>query len=296
MNSAKSSSGGAEILDRGYRRYEGARSGTRGAVRSLAWQTIRSILGVGRPARHKVFPVIVVLIAALPAVVFVGVALVVGDLGEADSRNYLELFALSVAAILVFTAMVAPEALVRDRRDRMFSLYLSTPLTRGTYLGAKVAAVLAVMMIITFGPVLLALFGYTVVGIGPSGVGEWFKVLFRLAAASLTISAVMAAVAMACSSVTDRRAFASVAVILITFGGGVAGDVLVNEAVLSHNYGFVDSLSTAVEAAARILGETSDASQPLSETDTWLVALGALGWLAAGAGVVGYRYRKLEAT
>ena len=295
-NNARSSADGTEIHDRGYRKYEGSRSGVVGAVRSLTWQTIRSILGMGRPARHKIFPVIVVVIAALPAVVFVGVAILFRDLGDGSLVNYSDLFGFSVAAILLFAAMVAPEALVRDRRDGMFSLYLSTPLTRSTYMGAKVLAVLAVMMIIALGPVLLALVGYTVAGEGPPGVVEWLEVFLRLTAGSLVISAVMTAVAMAGASVTDRRAFASVAVVLVVLGGSIVSGILIDVAEFSNAYGFLDPLATAGEAATRILGEVSDESQPLWEIDTAVVALGAAAWFVAGAGVVGYKYRELEAT
>ncbi len=295
-SNARSSADGTEIHDRGYRKYEGSRSGVVGAVRSLTWQTIRSILGMGRPARHKVFPVIVVVIAALPAVVFVGVAILFRDLGDGSLVNYSDLFGFSVLAILLFAAMVAPEALVRDRRDGMFSLYLSTPLTRSSYVGAKVGAVLAVMMIIALGPVLLALLGYTVAGDGPPGVVEWLEVFLKLTAGSLLISAVMTALAMAGASVTDRRAFASVAVVLVVLGGTTVSSILINVADFSNAYGFLDPLATAGEAATRILGEVSDESQPLSEIDTGVVALAAAAWFAAGAGVVGYKYRKLEAT
>ena len=296
---AKSSADGTEIHDRGYRKYEGARSGLAGAIRSLAWQTIRSILGLGRPARHKVFPVIVVVIAGLPAVVFLGFALLFRDLGDDSLVNYSDLFGFSVAPIMVFAAMVAPEALVRDRRDGMFSLYLSTPLTRSSYVGAKVLAVLVVMMIIALGPVLLALLGYTVVGDGPPGVVEWLKVLFRLIAAGLVISAVMAAVSMAGSSVTDRRAFASVTVILVIFGGAIVSGILVDAAEFSDAYGFLDPMGTAGEMATRILGEApaeDPSASGLSEIDTAVVALGATSWFVAGAGIVGYKYRKFEAT
>ncbi len=294
---AKSSSDGTEIYDRGYRKYEGARSGVAGAVRSLTWQTIRSILGLGRPARHKVFPVIMVVIAVVPAVVFVGFAVLARDLGP--PANYSDLFAYSVTAILVFTAMVAPEALVRDRRDGMFSLYLSTPLTRGSYVGAKVLAVLAVMMIIALGPVLVALLGYTVVGLGPDGAVEWFGVFLKLTAGSLVISVIMAAVSMAGSSVTDRRAFASATVVLVLLGGAIVSDVLVNTAEYSDAYGLLDPLGTAGHMATRILGETLPEGQSasgLSEVDTGVLALGAAAWFAAGAGIVGYKYRNLEAT
>lgn len=296
---AKSSADGSEIHDRGYRKYEGARSGVAGAVRSLTWQTIRSILGLGRPARHKVFPVIVVVIAGLPAVVFLGVALLFRDLGDDSLVNYSDLFGFSVAPIMVFSAMVAPEALVRDRRDGMFSLYLSTPLTRISYVGAKALAVLGVMMIIALGPVMLALLGYTVVGDGPGDVVEWLKVFFRLTAAGLVISAVMAAVSMAGSSVTDRRAFASVTVILVIFGGAIVSGILVDAAELSNAYGFLDPMGTAGEMATRILGEALPEGQSasgLSAIDTAVVALGTAAWFVAGAGIVGYKYRKLEAT
>ncbi len=291
MNSnAKSSSDGAEIYDRGYRKYEGARSGVAGAVRSLTWQTIRSILGLGRPARHKVFPVIMVVIAVVPAVVFVGFAVLARDLGP--PAHYSDLFGYSVTAILVFTAMVAPEALVRDRRDGMFSLYLSTPLTRVSYVGAKVLAVLAVMMIIALGPVLIALLGYTVVGLGPDGVVEWFRVFLQLTAGSLVISVVMAAVSMAGSSVTDRRAFASVTVVLVIFGGAIVSGILVDTAEFSDVYGLLDPLGTAAQMATWILGE----GQSVLEIDTAVVALGAAAWFAAGACIVGYKYRTLKAT
>lgn len=289
---------GTEIHDRGYRKYEGSRSGVAGAVRSLSWQTVRSILGLGRPARHKVFPVIVIVTAALPAVSFLGFAVLTRDLSDGSPPNYSDLFGFAVTQIMIFTAMVAPEALVRDRRDKMFSLYLSTPLSRVSYLGAKVLAVLAVMMVVALGPVLLALLGYTVLGDGPAGAPEWFRLLFQLTAGSLVISAVMMAVAMAGASVTDRRAFASVAVIMVLFGGVTASELLVNVAEYSNFYGLLDPLGTAGETATRILGESSRASASASElagVDTAVVALGAAAWFAAGACIVGYRYRKLEA-
>lgn len=285
----------SEIHDRGYRTYVGARSGVVGAIRSLVWQTIRSVLGLGRAARHKVFPVIIVVIAAIPAVVFLGIAVLFRDLGDTSPTNYSDLFSFSIGAVIVFAAAVVPEALVRDRRDQMLSLYLSTPLTRRSYLGAKVIAVVGVMMIITLGPVLLALLGYTVVGDGPDGVFDWLQLLVRLTAASLLISAVMAAVSMGCASLTDRRAVASTAVALLVVGGGILISVLVNEADFSSNYILLDPLSTAVEMATRVLGESSESSDLLvAEIDTSVVALASFAWFAVGACVVGYKYNKLE--
>ena len=39
------------IHDLGYRRYEGAREGARGAFRALFWQGVRPMFGLGRPIK-----------------------------------------------------------------------------------------------------------------------------------------------------------------------------------------------------------------------------------------------------
>lgn len=294
-------SDGAAIFGRGYRKYEGARSGIGGAVRSLMWQTIRSILGLGRPARHKVFPVIVLVIAAIPAVVYLGATIIIRDIGQTESGitvNYYELFNFSVFPIVIFSAMVTPEALVRDRLDGMVSMYLSTPLNRLTYLYAKVAAVLSVMLIITFGPVLLALVGYTIIGDGPDGLVEWVKLCFRLFLGGLVIAMVVSAIAMACSSITNRRAFASIAVIMVTIGGLITSEILGNITGYSDLYGLLSPLETATETATRILGESSandNETALLAFVSTGEVAFGCAAWFLVSAAVIGHRYHRLEA-
>lgn len=283
----------ARILDRGYRRYDGERSGRSGAVRSVAWHTTRSILGLGRPARHKVFPVIVIVIAFLPAIAFLGLSILIGDFGEGELRpDYWELFDLSRIPAVLFASMVAPEAIVRDRRDGMFALYLSTPLTRRTYLVAKVAAVLGCLSIITIGPPTLLLLGYTVQSQGPGGVLEWLGVGGRLVVAGIAIAAVLSAIGLAAASLTDRRAFASVAAIMVLIGGLIAGGSLVEGAGLARELWLVSPVDCVVELAPRLFG---DESFSLRGVSTGLVVLGSAGWLFLGAGVVAWRYRKLAA-
>ncbi len=284
--------GGAQILDRGYRRYEGARSGLVGAIRSVAWHSTRSILGLGRKARHKVFPVIVALVAFLPAVIFLGMAMLIGDLLEDEIRPaYWELFGFSWVAIVLFATLVAPEAIVRDRRDGMFSLYLSTPLTRSTYLGAKVIAAMGTLTIIILGPPLLALIGYTLQSQGPDGVTEWFEVLGKLVASGLLIAAVLTAVSLGASSLTDRRAFASVAVIMVLIGSLTVTAVLIEQAGASDNLQAFSPFAV-FEVAPRMFGDRSEDAQGF---DTSLVAAATVGWTAAGAAVMWWRYRRLGA-
>jgi ABC-2 type transport system permease protein len=282
----------ARILDRGYRKYEGSRSGVVGAVRSVAWHTVRSILGLGRKGRHKVFPVIVLAIAFIPSVAFLAISLLLGDFGDEVRPEYWEFFGFSFAAALLFTSLVAPEAIVRDRRDGMYALYLSTPLTRVTYLVAKVAAVFGTLSIIVVGPATLAFLGYTFQGLGPEGLLNGFGVGARVVLAGLAISAVYTAVSLGAASLTDRRAFASVAIILLMLGLSIATSVMVDSAGMPQALRLLDPLSTPLELPARFFG---DRTTEYDEIATLPVILANVGWLGAGAAMIGFRYRKLAA-
>ena len=67
------------ILDRGYRRYDGRRTGTSGAVRALVVHSMQRALGLKRPAGQKILPVLAVFIAYVPAIVFVGLSVLIQD-------------------------------------------------------------------------------------------------------------------------------------------------------------------------------------------------------------------------
>ncbi len=283
----------AQILDRGYRRFDGDRSGVPGAVRSVAWHTMRSILGLGRPARHKVFPIIVVVIAFIPAVAFLGLAVLIGDLLEGEIRpEYWEFFGFAFFATLLFTSMIAPEAIVRDRRDKMFSLYLSTPLTKPTYLAAKAIAVLGTMSLVVVAPPVLWLLGYTFQSQGPDGVLDWLSVMARMVFAGLAVCVVYSSVSLAAASLTDRRAFASIAVIFVLLGASISVNVLVEAADATSTIRLLDPLALALEIPARVFG---DRTLEYEDVPTWQVALANLGWTAAGLGTIVARYRKLAA-
>jgi ABC-2 type transport system permease protein len=283
----------AQILDRGYRRFEGQRSGLGGSVRSVTWHTTRSILGLGRPARHKVFPVIVIVIAFIPALVFLALSAFIGDLLEGELQPaYWEMFGFSVVATVAFTALVAPEAIVRDRRNRMFSLYLSTPLSRPTYLLAKVLSVVLTMALIVLGPALLALIGFTLQNLGPDGPVAWLGVLGRLLLAGVLICAIYTALSLGVASLTDRRAFASIAVVLVMLGTTIVANLLVYEAGMSRNWLVLNPVGTALEIAPRLFG---DRGEEFVDVSTWVVALGSAGWAALGSVLLVGRYRKLAA-
>lgn len=282
----------ARILDRGYRRFEGRRSGVVGAVRSVIWHTVRSILGLGRSARHKVFPVIVLVVAFVPAIAFLAISVLLSDFGDEVRPEYWEFFGFSIVSTIVFVALVAPEAIVRDRRDGMFALYLSTPLSRSTYVLAKVLAVFGTMALIVLGPPVLWVLGYTFQSQGPDGIVDWIGVVGRILLAGLVICSVYTAVSLGVASLTDRRAFASIAVVFVMVGSTIVANLLVDAAGLAEQWRVLDPIGTAFEIAPRLFGERSDEMRQL---DTWLVVVGCIGWTGFGAGLLAGRYRKLAA-
>ncbi|MEM9465923.1 MAG: ABC transporter permease [Actinomycetota bacterium] len=289
----------AEIFDRGYRRFDGERSGVLGAMRSVTWYTTKSMLGIGRKGRHKVFPVLIAIIAFLPTVIIFGIVALFGDASDGIRPDYYEFlgpsesFGFLVFAHFLYAVAVAPEAIVRDRRDGMLSLYLSTPLTRWTYLGSKTLAVAGTMSIVVLGPALLLLLGYTIQGQGPDGPAEWIEVFAKLLLGGFAIVAIYCAVSLAISSLTDRRAFASIAVLLALVGLGLVAGLLVEVAEYSPNAYVIDPTAMAFEFAVRLFGDESDGT--LGEVSTGVISLGVVGWIVVGFGVLIARYRKLAA-
>lgn len=289
----------------GYRPYDGRRSGVLGAMRSVAATTLRHALGIGRPARAKVFPVLAIVIAYVPTLVFIGVA-VLGNRLEREgvpgrmmtgyfipsyAGNYLQI----VLAIIVLSAFVAPEVLCPDRRTGMLGLYLAAPLDRLTYLLAKGAAVAAMISVVTLGPPLLLLGGYASQGYGPVGVDGWLSTIGRIVAAGLVIAAVYTSVSLAVSSLTSRTAAASAAFLALLVGvSGVITFAIVSGGA-SPRWGLLNLATLPYEATFRIFGEPSQVVLgPHEELPAVEVALATGAWIVGALAVVGIAYRRIE--
>ncbi|WP_040494928.1 ABC transporter permease [Ilumatobacter nonamiensis] len=280
----------AQIVDRGFQRYEGPRAGVGQAIRAVTWQSIRSTLGLGRPARHKIFPVLAVAIAYVPAIAFVGLAVLVGDILDPNEiADYAGYYGFITAAILLFAGLVAPEVLVGDRRNGMLAMYLSTPLQRSTYLLAKALAVVATLALVTLGPPLLLLVGYTFENVGPDGPGEWVTVLVRIVVAAMAVSASLSAVSMAAASLTDRRAFASIGVVLLALASPAVAGALVDGADLSPYWRLIDVFSMPFELVYRIFGEPGN----FPELSTLSILAVNLAWTLGSIAIVVWRYSRL---
>lgn len=284
----------ARLFDLGYRAYEGERERPARAILTLAVFTMRRVLGLGRGARHKVLPAMTLAIAFLPALTSVAFSVIADSIGAGDLITYGDYMFIIGSALALFAALIAPEALCPDRRTGMLGLYLAGPLDRNRYLLAKGLGVLAVMLLITVGPLLFMLAAFVIAGQGPSA-GETPLLLLRIAAAGLVTALLYASLSMAVSSLTTRRAAAAVGVVLLLL---VPASV-VRPAIDAGAPNVLDLLSfpfVVFDLSYRIFGEQpDDNTAPVRELATWVVAGGVAAAIVAGALVCWFRYRRIEA-
>jgi ABC-2 type transport system permease protein len=268
--------GGARILERGYRAYDGPRLGVRGAMGSLTRHSVQRVLGLKRTFWNKILPFGAIFLAYVPAIVFVGAAVFLKDRfanrGVAVDDvipTYGEYYLFVWAAIQVFAAFAAPEVLCTDRRTGMLGLYLASPLKRDTYLAAKAAAVGIVLALVTLGPPLFMLIARAVAGVGPDGIDGFASILWKVVVGGIVVAVLPLALSLAIAATTTRRAAASAAYILVTIGSIAVTETLI-DAGSSANLFVFDLAYLPLELVGRLYGEppgsilTSAATVPTS--------------------------------
>ena len=296
FESGASGAAGARILDRGYRPYDGRRTGTRGALRALVVHSMQRALGLKRPVGQKILPAISIFIAYVPAIVFVGLSVLIQDTLLANTNlvpTYADYYSFISAAIVVFSAFVAPELLCTDRRTGMLGLYLASPLTRNSYLAAKSVSVVTLLALVTLGPPLLMLIAFTLIGQGPDGPAALGPLLGEMVLGGAAVALLHAALSLAVSSTTTRKAAASAGVILILLASTAISDALVQGANAAPELFCLNLLQMPFELVRRIYGEpTIDPAVAGVSTGTLVAAYA--GWTVLFAAFTWLRYRRVQ--
>ncbi|MDE0579763.1 MAG: ABC transporter permease subunit [bacterium] len=286
----------ARIHDRGYLAYDGPRHGPGHAMVVLGYHTVQRVLGLKRSNWQKVMPAITLLIAFVPAIVFIGLAALLPDSSDLDLGDPTGYYWLIVWMVFLFTSFVTPEAICTDRRSGLLGLYLASPLSRDTYLAAKLAAIVTVLGIMTIGPTLLMLIAFTLEGSGPDGVIDWLTELGRVLASGLAMAAFWGALSLAVSSFTTRRALASVAIFVSLLVSAAVGDGLAEGAEVGDSFALLNMITLPLETVYRIYGETNTDGPPIGEVGTLLVLFTHIGLIVAFGAFARWRYQRIEVT
>ena len=212
--------GAGAVYDRGYRPYEGSLGGRSAARLALFRGSVRRAVGVRRSWRQKLFPWMLLAIASVPAVVWVGVAYITRDTpaDAVEIISYREYLGVSTA-LLVFVGLAAPDVLCPDRRNRTLPLLFSRPLTGTDYVVAKVGAIAAIVFAFSFLPQVVLFVGQMLVSDGALDyVRDNAAVLWQVPVATAVFSLYLAALSCAVASLTARRLIAAAALLILLLG------------------------------------------------------------------------------
>jgi ABC-2 type transport system permease protein len=213
------------VYDRGYRPYDGPRGGRRSAIAALYWATVRRALGFRRPWRQKFLPWLLLGIVTVPAAVNVGIAYITRDtpLRTIEIVTYRQYVGVS-SSLLLFVALVAPDVLCPDRRQRVLSLIFARPLSGSDYVLSKLAAISSLLFAFSVLPQVVLYVGQMLVN--KDGALNYLThhggVLWQVPVAVALLALYYASLGLALSSLTGRR---------IVAGASILGVLLVSSSV-----------------------------------------------------------------
>ncbi len=293
------------VFDIGYQGYTGEREGRDRGRKAVYKDSIRAALGLGRGPRAKILPWFFIFalsaIATIMALI-IGAAEKLGGPGAAAQANlptHSDYNGIASIIVFVFAALVGPELLCRDKRDRVINLYLVRPLTGTDYIVSRWAAFMTIMTAALVLPQVILFLGNCGGALVPSEYFQdhWIDIpAFILAAVAM--AAYTTTLALLTASFTSRRAFASVFLIglfIITtpFTIGLAQEVkgaggqwismftLTNIPVHVNDIIFGEMSEITSEAPARFLAR-------------WIRVAWYFAWTLIPGTILWARYRKLS--
>jgi ABC-2 type transport system permease protein len=200
----------------GYRKYDGPRLGRAYARRSLFVQSLRGAYGLGRSAKSKVLPMLLLGAMCAPALIMVAVT-VFTDMDKLPVA-YTRYAVVLQAVITLFVASQAPQSASRDLRFKVTPLYFSRPIERVDYVAAKYAALSTALFLLSALPLLILYIGALLAKLDFADQSAGFaKGLLSV----LLLSLLFGGIGLVIAAVTPRRGFgvaAIIAVFVITYG------------------------------------------------------------------------------
>jgi ABC-2 type transport system permease protein len=282
------------IHDLGYKHYDGPRLGRARIARALFAESAKGAYGLGRSARSKVMPMLLLAVVCLPAVIIAIVTVVT----KADAPNYTGYLVNTELIIMVFVASQAPASVSRDLRFRVISLYFSRPIRRIDYVVAKYAAMTVALVVFTVLPLTILFVGALLAKLP---VGDQVPNYLRSLAGAVLLALVLAGIGLVIAALTPRRGLGVAAVIaVLALLTGVQGavqaiandngrDTVAGYAGLISPFGVVDGVQSALLGAETVLP-----SQPPGVAGGVVFLIAALAIVAGSFGILLMRYRKVS--
>lgn len=289
--------GTSRIHNIGYRTYDGPRLGRAYARRSLYSQSLRGAFGLGRSARSKVLPMILLGIMCMVAAVIVAVAVATPNMTDLPLK-YTRYAIIMQALIALFLASQAPQSVSRDLRFKSVPLYFSRPIERVDYVLAKFAAMASAVFVLTAAPLVILYAGAL---LAEFDFADQTKGFAQGMVSVAVLSLLFGGIGLVLAAFTPRRGFgvaAVIATLTITYGAvstvqaiawetGSAG--VIQWLGLFSPVTLIDGLQTAFLGASSAF---PGGEGPGTEVGV-VYLLAVLGLVAGSYGVLMRRYRKV---
>jgi ABC-2 type transport system permease protein len=206
------------IYDLGYRHYEGRRLGALYAAWSLYVESLRGVWGFGRPATAKAVPFILAGLYALPSVVQLAFsstfAQAIAQGQQIELFTYKSYFSQFYVLILFFCIAQAPELVCRDQRYQVLPLYFTRAMGRIEYASARLVALATALFVVLMAPVLAIFIGDVLMKPDTfSAIADELPKALPALPASVLGAAGMAAISLAVSSFSPRRAYSAIGIL-----------------------------------------------------------------------------------
>jgi hypothetical protein len=257
-------------------------------------------LGIRRSWRQKFAPFVLLAIVTIPAVVNVGIGYVTRDRGVdrleiITYRNYVGVS----SALLLFVALVAPDVMCPDRRQRVLPLMFARPLTGVDYVVAKVGAIGSILFAFSFLPQVVLFVGNMLVS---DSAADYFTghldVLWKVPLAVFLLAVYYAVIGVAIASLTDRRIVAGAAVIGLFLVTSISSAIIVGDFRPGHGSiaGLINVLSLPLYLRDLVFLRHVDPDSPLTGVAHagWYAVGTYVAVLLLGIGVLLQRYRWVE--
>jgi len=290
------------VFDIGYQRYDGPREG-RGRSRLAVFKDgVRAALGLGRGGKAKILPW--TFIGAMVAVGFI-LALIAGFVLRAfgpaaldEVPSHSDFYGIASMFYLVFAAVVAPELLCPDRRNRVIDLYLVRPLTGSDYVAARWLAFLAVALFVAWLPQLVLMVGRVMGSPDPvTYLRENWLDGPRILAAGAAIAVFTTTLALLVAAFSSRRAYAAVFlvglfVISAPFTMGLSQEI---DGAAGQWISMFTLSNIPVHVNDLIFGDVSAMTEeaPARELPAGILVGWFFAWVIVPGGVLWARYRRL---
>jgi hypothetical protein len=300
VDAGRGSGGAGAVYDRGYRPYEGPRGRRRAATLALAKASIRRALGFRRSWRQKVAPFTLLGVVTIPAIVNVGIGYVTRNRlsDRIEIINYRDYVGVS-SALLLFVALVAPDVVCPDRRQRVLPLMFARPMTGTDYVLAKVGAIGTILFAFSFFPQVVLFVGNMLVSDGALDyLTGHLDVLWKVPLAILFLAAYYAVIGVTIASLTERRIVAGASIIGLFLVTSFTSGILVGDFEIDGGSPAAVVNVLALPLFLRdivFLGEIDPDSPLGGVANGGALAAGTYAIvLAAAAAALLYRYRWVE--